>query len=164
MPSTSTVAAYIARQESVEADAAAFFAHLRRSGVRFNARQKVEDATDYSLSVGGTSLAVPSKLVGTSKCQGALADAQRGREVVGQRFTPAILAVVEDHRAGRDGLARIAVYAADGHLGFVADKHLGWLLPLLTPGLAGLVPFEESTVKVYVTAITGGVEGKPTRG
>ena len=39
-------------------------------------------------------------------------------------------------------------------LGFIQDKHAGWLAPLLA----------SEAVRVYVTAVTGGTEGKPTRG
>ena len=156
-----------ARQDAVEEDGALVLAHLLAVGVGFNARAKVNASETYTLRHAGSTLAIPSKLSHTSvfpTATEALEDATAGAAFYPTRLyrceavdgTPQVVVLAET--VPGDAASITAV-------GFLQDKHARWISPLL----AGTVPMGRASdtdcpVRVYVTAVTGGVAGKPTRG
>ena len=138
----------------LEADAAIEFdietvrPYLLASGARFNVSDKVEEAEAFSKGEHGSSLAIPSKLYGTSHVQNALRDLAAARIASGKRWTRTVLSVVPapENEEGEG----VVVLDADSRLalGLIQKKHLAWLLPLIPYG-----------VEVYVSDVTGGPAG-----
>lgn len=168
-PTASPVYPTIERQRAVEADTADLLAHLLDCGpLRFNARAKMEAAEAYTLRKRGGSLAVPTKLANVSLSQPAVAAVAARMEAEGTEYLPCRLFVGQT-LGGRPEVVVLAEtergkpWTLRG-LGFVQDKHAGWLAPLLATEPNGAVTDASSPVRVYVTAVTGGTESKPTRG
>ena len=160
-PTASPVYARIARQEAVEADTADVLAHLLDCApLRFNARAKMEQAEAYTLRAGGASLAIPTKLANVSLSQPAIRRVAARMETEGSSYLPCRIFVGET-TGGRPEIVILAEtekgkgWTLQG-LGFIQDKHAGWLAPLLAS--------PTSPARVYVTAVTGGTDEKPTCG
>lgn len=99
---------------------------------------KALDACAFSVHHGASSLAVPSKIVGTSRHQGAL------RSLAGD---PGATWRALDLAARGDDL----VVSAGGRvLGRVQPKHLSWVRPLVPFGL-----------RVYLSRVTGADDDRP---
>ena len=116
------------------------------SGCRFDAEAKALDALTFTRQAGGRTLAIPSKLDGTSKHQatlGALRDVQantRWQElalIYAPEPADEILAVWQGRLTGR-----------------VRSKHVSWLAPLLDTGF----------VRCFVLQVTGGTPGREILG
>ena len=158
-PTASPAYAAIARQEAVEADTAEVLAHLLACApLRFNARAKMEQAEAYTLRKRGGALAIPTKLANVSLSQPAIEKVAARMEAEATSYLPCRTFVGET-LGGRPEIVVLAeTEAGKGWtlqgLGFIQDKHAGWLAPLLASG----------AVRVYVTAVTGGTDEKPTRG
>lgn len=105
----------------------AFAAGLTRMRPR-TLTQKALSACAFSVHHGTPSLAVPSKLVGTSRHQGRLREIAR---VAAARATDASWDPLD--LDARDG--RVAVSHDGRPLGEVQSKHLPWVLPLVPFGL-----------------------------
>lgn len=105
-------------------DAGLWLAHaLRTARMRPDTvRQKALDALAFSFEFRARSVAIPTKLAGTSRHQDALVQVNEIRPLVGHRLT------AED-----DGDA-LVVRFEDLTLGHVQDKHVPWLRPLLPYG------------------------------
>lgn len=144
----------LARLDAIENGAHAFYRLAARVGVRFDLRQKVQEATQFSMEAGGSTFALPTKLVGTSRFQPALAALgaipHTYRQLVG-RFVP-------DARPGKDGF-RLALFFGGDCLGYLQDKHMQWMDALITER-----DFCLSGVMFYALQVTGGEPGRPTRG
>ncbi|MDT0631451.1 DUF6166 domain-containing protein [Rubrivirga litoralis] len=101
---------------------------------------KAFTACAFSVQRRASSLAVPSKLTGTSRHQPRLRALANDPEA---RWAALDLDAVEDGlRASRDGMP----------LGLVQSKHLGWVRPLVPFGLT-----------VYLSRVTGGGGGRGYR-
>lgn len=161
----------LAREEAVEMDAADLSCHISACGSRFDLSAKMEQAEAFTLRRGGSSLAVPSKLRGTAALAERTArlaadvDAWDGG---GSVYLPTVLHVVPEGVENGPGIAVLAApngtRAGAYIVGYLQDKHARWLAPLLNPTAAGTVTEDATPVRVYVTAVTGGTDDKPTRG
>ena len=162
----------LARREAVDHDAADVLSHLLSfpaagRPLRFDARRKVEAAALYSVRRGGSSLAVPTKLADTTRFEDAAARLAESFAEGGPSYRPTRLYL--DRRDGRDLVVVMAEVGDAARslrvVGYVQDKHAPWLLPLLAPHADGDGHVSAACpVGVYVTAVTGGTDERPTRG
>ena len=158
------------RAEAIAEDAAVVLAHLLDAAVTFPARAKVEQAEEFSYLAGGSTLAVPSKLSAVTVFADTAARLAAVLDARPDHGVPAYYPARVYHGAQPDGkmVAVVMVETVPGDpgtiapVGFLQDKHLDWVAPLLDTDAAGLCT--ERGVRVHVTAVTGGTEGKPTRG
>ena len=161
------------RAEAIAEDAAVVLDHLLDVGVTFDARRKVEAAEEFSFLAGGASLAVPTKLERVGPFQGDLTRLAEtlgamGPAPSGTRYYPARLHKGE----GEDGRPVVIVMAETTPgkpetlraVGFLQRKHVDWIAPILQTAGSGAVTERSTPIRVYVTAVTGGEPGKPTRG
>ncbi len=158
---TEAVTPYQARALAIAEDGAEVLAHLCSVGVRFDAVRKVEDAETYTLALGGSALAIPSKLAGVTVFQEQIEALAAVVPVRG--FFPAKI-----HK-GEHALMVLAELepgnpASVACVGRIADKHAAWIGPVLRVNEFNVTSAALPSVGVYVSAVTGGVPGKPTRG
>ena len=156
------------RAEALADDAGEVLAHLNAVGVTFPARRKVEAAEEFSFTGGLSSLAIPSKLAAVTVFQGNLAtladtlDAEPA-DTAGRRYYPAKI-----HK-GDHALMVLAEMTPGDPLtteciGQIQPKHEAWIRPILRTDDFNVTSERVPSIRVYVTAVTGGIEGKPTRG
>ena len=145
----------LARLEAIEEGAASFYEFARMAGARFDLTQKVSDAVDFSADNGGSTFALPTKLQGTSKFQPTLA----ALGAIPHKYRKLVARFVPDTREGRTGAYRLAFYFGGDRLGFLQDKHAGWMEAMI-PGR----DFCATGVQFYALQVTGGEPGRPTRG
>jgi hypothetical protein len=127
-----------------QADAWQSFASPR---ARFDVERKAQEALAFSQDRGAKAFALPTKLVGTKEFQDNLEDLQR---LHGAGLRYAELDVSPDH----DNPAELVASYGGLLLGKLQHKHLGWIRPLLAT----------RKLRVFLLAITGGTDGKPTMG
>ena len=171
VPGDSDGAPLLAREDALRADEADVYAHVSGSGSRFDVRRKLAEAFAFTWGRGGASLAIPSKLRGTAGLAERTARLAADVDVWdggGSVYLPTVLHVLPEGMENGPGVAVLAAPhgTRDGAyiVGYLQDKHARWLAPLLNPTAAGTVTEESTPVRVYVTAVTGGTEDKPTRG
>ncbi len=145
----------LARIEAVNGEASAFYSFCKGLPFAFDLQEKVRQAQTFSIKADGSSFAIPTKLVGTSKFQPTLAAVG----AVPHTYRKLVARFVPDIRAGRAGDYRLALYFGGDLLGFVQDKHLPWIEALIPSR-----DFCMTGVQFYALAVTGGEPGKPTRG
>ena len=145
----------LARLDAIEEGAHSFYRFALRHGVRFDLRQKVQQATQFTMDAGGSAFAIPTKLQGTSRFQPTLA----ALAAIPHTYRKLVASFVPDTREGRTGAFRLALYFGGDRLGFIQDKHLGWI-EALVPGR----DFCATGVQFYALQVTGGEPGRPTRG
>lgn len=130
----------IAQQQAISRAAGRWARYARAQGARFDVERKAAAASVFSILHGGTSFALPSRLVGTRRHQHVLARLAR---------------------AG--GWPRLHLHAGAGTVtavwhgdavGRLQAKHVCWLRPLLPTG----------RLACHVLQVTGGTAGAPTRG
>ncbi|MEP0548787.1 MAG: hypothetical protein ABJF88_17760 [Rhodothermales bacterium] len=129
--------------KQLTATAAIWTKFARTRGARFQIERKADDALKFCVDAGTRSFAVPSKLEGTSQFQENIARALPHLD----RFSRKLSAEITE-----DG--RIALSFGIHPLGYVRRKHECWVRPLV----------ENGYVLFYLHQVTGGTEGKPTRG
>ena len=156
-----------ARQDAVEADGALVLAHLLAAGVTFPARRKVNASETYTLRHAGSTLAIPSKLAQVGVFQEDVEKLEAATNGAG--FYPTTLYRCESLSGTPEVIVLARTTADDGAtiraVGYLQEKHARWIAPLLDGTVAvGAASGPDCPVRVYVTAVTGGVAGKPTRG
>ncbi|PAP74817.1 hypothetical protein B1759_16715 [Rubrivirga sp. SAORIC476] len=155
------VTPFQSRALAIAADAVEVVAHMEAVGVRFDAAAKVDDAETYTMAAGGSALAIPSKLAATTVFQDNLATLA---EVIHPRaYYPArihrgdnCLMVLADMVPGDPMTAEV--------IGQIQPKHEAWIRPILRTGEHNVTTDAVPSIRVYVTAVTGGTPGKPTHG
>ena len=115
-------------------------------GCRFDVEQKATGAIVFTLAVGGTSLAIPSKLEGTARRADLLLHVRRAG--LRQPWQPLTLSLSRE-----DGQDVVLACWNTRLIGHCRPKHLAWLMPLL----------QTSRLGAHVIQITGG-SGKRTLG
>lgn len=110
------------------------------SGCRFDVEQKALDAILFTLTAGGTTLAIPSKLVGTARRSVSLEALRRAQ--LREPWPTLTLSLGKDD----DGHDAAFAFWRQRLVGYAQPKHLPWLIPLLRTG----------RLSCYVLATTGG--------